>query len=196
MSPVRFPPMRAPSHPAPTRDNHQDSNPSSTRDDGQSPVGCLACTLAVGGGVRDVRAGSTQAGLSGCDPRATRRRAGCCASPASRARTCSLMPHGGRGSPLPRCCARGMTPRSRGPVVIDTGVFAARLTPSGNLLAARSRSSGQDQVLPRLSHSAHGVSRTGHGLAEDHEADRWVAATAIWLQVPLVAHDRLLRQRP
>jgi hypothetical protein len=26
---------------------------------------------------------------------------------------------------------------SRGPVVIDTGVFAARLTPSGSLLAAR-----------------------------------------------------------
>jgi predicted nucleic acid-binding protein len=28
---------------------------------------------------------------------------------------------------------------SRGPVVIDTGVFAARLTPSGSLLAARYR---------------------------------------------------------
>lgn len=24
---------------------------------------------------------------------------------------------------------------------------------------------------------------------EEHEADRWVAATAVWLQVPLVAHD-------
>jgi hypothetical protein len=23
------------------------------------------------------------------------------------------------------------------------------------------------------------------------EADRWVAATALWLQVPLVAHDRI-----
>ena len=32
-----------------------------------------------------------------------------------------------------------MTPRSRGPVVIDTGVFATRLTPSGSLLAARYR---------------------------------------------------------
>jgi predicted nucleic acid-binding protein len=32
--------------------------------------------------------------------------------------------------------------------------------------------------------------RTGHGLGQkEHEADRWVAATAIWLQVPLVAHD-------
>ncbi len=30
-----------------------------------------------------------------------------------------------------------MSPEVRGPVVIDTGVFAARLTPSGNLLAAR-----------------------------------------------------------
>jgi predicted nucleic acid-binding protein len=34
--------------------------------------------------------------------------------------------------------------------------------------------------------------RTGHGLGQkDHEADRWVAATAIWLQTPLVTHDRI-----
>jgi len=26
---------------------------------------------------------------------------------------------------------------------------------------------------------------------KEHEADRWVAATAIWLRVPLVAHDRI-----
>jgi hypothetical protein len=31
-----------------------------------------------------------------------------------------------------------------------------------------------------------------HGLGQkEHEADRWVAVTAIWLQVPLVAHDRI-----
>jgi predicted nucleic acid-binding protein len=34
--------------------------------------------------------------------------------------------------------------------------------------------------------------RAGHGLGQkDHEADRWVAATAIWLGVPLVAHDAI-----
>jgi tRNA(fMet)-specific endonuclease VapC len=34
--------------------------------------------------------------------------------------------------------------------------------------------------------------RTGHGLAgKHHEADRWVAATAIWLGVPLVTHDAI-----
>lgn len=34
--------------------------------------------------------------------------------------------------------------------------------------------------------------RTGHGLAgKDHEADRWIAATALWLGVPLVAHDAI-----
>ena len=34
--------------------------------------------------------------------------------------------------------------------------------------------------------------RTGHGLgAKDHEADRWIAATALWLSVPLVAHDAI-----
>ena len=36
--------------------------------------------------------------------------------------------------------------------------------------------------------------RAGHGLGQkDHEADRWVAATAIWLGVPLVAHDAIFR---
>lgn len=34
--------------------------------------------------------------------------------------------------------------------------------------------------------------RAGHGLGQkDHEADRWVAATAIWLGVPLAAHDAI-----
>lgn len=34
--------------------------------------------------------------------------------------------------------------------------------------------------------------RAGHGLGQkEHEADRWVAATAVWLQVPLVAHDSI-----
>ncbi len=38
--------------------------------------------------------------------------------------------------------------------------------------------------------------RTGHGLGQkEHEADRWVAATAIWLQVPLLAHDRIFTER-
>jgi len=32
--------------------------------------------------------------------------------------------------------------------------------------------------------------RTGHALGERiHEADRWIAATAVWLGVPLVTHD-------
>jgi predicted nucleic acid-binding protein len=129
-----------------------------------------------------------------------------------------------------------MTPRSRGPVVIDTGVFAARLTPSGNLLAARYRpvlevrpavisfvtvaelgygarlAGWGPERLRRLEYEIARAEivwpgpslaeayaslrtwcvRTGHGLGQkDHEADRWVAATAIWLQVPLVAHDRI-----
>src|SRR4029077_8491951 len=34
--------------------------------------------------------------------------------------------------------------------------------------------------------------RTGHGLGQkEHEADRWAAATAVWLQIPLVAHDAI-----
>jgi predicted nucleic acid-binding protein len=34
--------------------------------------------------------------------------------------------------------------------------------------------------------------KAGHGLGQrEHEADRWVAATAIWLGIPLVAHDAI-----
>lgn len=34
--------------------------------------------------------------------------------------------------------------------------------------------------------------KNGHGLGQkEHEADRWVAATAIWLGIPLVAHDAI-----
>ena len=127
-----------------------------------------------------------------------------------------------------------MSPEARGPVVIDTGVFAARLTPSGNLLASRYRPflEGRPAVIsfitvaelgygarlagwgpgrlqrldyeiaraeivwpgPHLAEAYASLRtwcvRTGHGLGhKEHEADRWVAATAIWLQVPLVAHD-------
>ncbi len=39
--------------------------------------------------------------------------------------------------------------------------------------------------------------RKGHGLAQPvHEADRWIAATAVWLRVPLVSHDNIFREAP
>jgi tRNA(fMet)-specific endonuclease VapC len=37
----------------------------------------------------------------------------------------------------------------------------------------------------------------GHALGERiHEADRWIAATAVWLGVPLVTHDGVFRDTP
>jgi predicted nucleic acid-binding protein len=34
--------------------------------------------------------------------------------------------------------------------------------------------------------------KAGHGLGQrEHEADRWIAATAIWLGIPLIAHDAI-----
>jgi predicted nucleic acid-binding protein len=37
----------------------------------------------------------------------------------------------------------------------------------------------------------------GHALGERiHEADRWIAATAVWLGVPLVTHDGVFRNTP
>ncbi len=43
----------------------------------------------------------------------------------------------------------------------------------------------------------HQCAQTGHALGQKHhEADRWIAATARWLGVPLVAHDAVFRQAP
>lgn len=39
--------------------------------------------------------------------------------------------------------------------------------------------------------------RLGHGLSQkEHEADRWMAASALWLGLPLVAHDGIFRDVP
>jgi predicted nucleic acid-binding protein len=38
---------------------------------------------------------------------------------------------------------------------------------------------------------------SGHPLGQKHhEADRWIAATARWLDVALVAHDAVFRDSP
>jgi tRNA(fMet)-specific endonuclease VapC len=43
----------------------------------------------------------------------------------------------------------------------------------------------------------HDCAAIGHGLGhKDHEADRWIAATALWLRVPLVAHDTIFKDVP
>ena len=129
-----------------------------------------------------------------------------------------------------------MSQAARGPVVIDTGVFGARLALRTRPLAtlyqplvegraalisfvtvaelrfgARLAGWGPErrQSLERQLERAETVwpgpqltdtyaalrawcVRNGHGLGQkDHEADRWVAATAIWLGVSLVAHDTI-----
>lgn len=123
-------------------------------------------------------------------------------------------------------------------VVVDTGVFGARLTPRGQALAftyrpmLASRSvivsyvtdaemrfgaalanwgprrlrrletelTKVETIWPAPRLAAVYVSlrtwcvRTGHGLGQkEHEADRWIAATAMWLDVPLVAHDAIFK---
>ena len=43
----------------------------------------------------------------------------------------------------------------------------------------------------------HACTNVGHPLGQKHhEADRWIAATARWLGVPLVAHDAVFREAP
>ena len=43
-----------------------------------------------------------------------------------------------------------------------------------------------------MSHAAGVVRQEGARAGQkDHEADRWVAATAMWLGAPVVAHDAI-----
>lgn len=129
-----------------------------------------------------------------------------------------------------------MTRPVRGPVVIDTGVFSARLgRVDGHLATAYkpvlegrpaivsfitvaeirfgaavarwgnarliqlNREVARAEIVwpgPELvEHYAQlraWCVRTGHGLGgKEHEADRWIAATAIRLDIPLVAHDAI-----
>lgn len=127
---------------------------------------------------------------------------------------------------------------SRGPVVVDTGVFSAELLRRGAPLAASywpllegrpfivsfvtvaevrfgaqlagwgsTRLQRLEQRLARARIVWPGPElvavhvdlrtacvRSGHALGQkEHDADRWVAATALWLDVPLVAHDGIFR---
>lgn len=129
-----------------------------------------------------------------------------------------------------------MTRNPESAVVVDTGVFGARLTPAGHALAFRYRpilqarpvvisfitdaelrfgaahagwGSRRVTELSRLLDRTETVwpgpqltaayvelrawcVRTGHGLGgKEHEADRWIAATARWLSIPLVRDDHI-----
>ncbi|HEX4728641.1 MAG TPA: PIN domain-containing protein [Jatrophihabitans sp.] len=131
-----------------------------------------------------------------------------------------------------------MSADPRGPVVVDTGVFGARLTPAGHDLTFAYRAILEDRPaiisyvtvaelrfgatlagwgtrrLQRLDEELARIEtvwpgpnltdvyvalrascvRAGHGRGhKEHEADRWVAATALWLGVPLVSHDAIFK---
>jgi len=128
----------------------------------------------------------------------------------------------------------------RGPLVVDTDVYSARLTP-GSTLAERYDALlvGRPAFLsfqtvaelrygallrgwgaPRLQRLEAAIARaeivhtggdlvrayaelrvacerTGHALGQrDHDADRWIAATALRLGVPLVSNDRIFEGTP
>ena len=128
----------------------------------------------------------------------------------------------------------------RGPVVVDTDVYSARLTPGSSLaqqyeplLVGRPAFLSFQTVAeirygailrgwggPRLQRleaeiaraqivhtgtelvSAYAelraaCERNGHALGQrDHDADRWIAATALRLRVPLVSNDRIFERVP
>ena len=107
---------------------------------------------------------------------------------------------------------------ARGPIVIDTdgrpafisfqtaaelryGAIRRNWGPARMLAldrgsARRRPSTGPELVLVYARLRA-ACERIGHALGQrDHDADRWVAATALRLQIPLVSNDRIFREVP
>lgn len=129
---------------------------------------------------------------------------------------------------------------NRGPVVVDTDVYSARLIPNsalalryeplllgrvefisfqtvaelrhGALLRrwgnARFRRMETEIDRTEIVHSGSDMIRVyaelrvacpriGHALSQrEHDADRWIAATALRLGVPLVSNDRIFKDTP
>jgi tRNA(fMet)-specific endonuclease VapC len=129
---------------------------------------------------------------------------------------------------------------NRGPVVVDTDVYSARLLPNSTLArryeplllgriefvsfqtvaelrygallrgwgTARLRRMEAEIVRIEVVHSGHELirvyaelrvacQRTGHALCQrEHDADRWIAATALRLGIPLVSNDGVFKDTP
>lgn len=129
---------------------------------------------------------------------------------------------------------------NRGPVVVDTDVYSARLLPNsalarryepllagriefvsfqtvaevryGALLGgwgtARLRRMEAEMARTEVVHSGSDLigtyaelrvacQRVGHALAQrEHDADRWIAATALRLAIPLVSNDGIFKNTP
>ncbi len=133
-----------------------------------------------------------------------------------------------------------MTGPNRGPVVVDTDVFSASLTPNSSLArrydsllvgrpaflsfqtvaelrygallrgwgGARVRRLETAVAHAEIVHTGHDLvriyaelrvtcERIGHALCQrNHDADRWIAATALRLRIPLVSNDRIFENTP
>ncbi|MGH9269585.1 MAG: PIN domain-containing protein [Acidimicrobiales bacterium] len=133
-----------------------------------------------------------------------------------------------------------MSGPDRGPVVVDTDVFSASLTPGSTLAerydpllvgraallsfqtvaevrygallrgwgSARMRRLEAAVARVEVIHTGPDLvrayaelrvacERIGHALCQpDHDADRWIAATALRLGVPLVSNDRIFENAP
>jgi predicted nucleic acid-binding protein len=79
-------------------------------------------------------------------------------------------------------------PGSRGAIAIDTDVFSADLVPTSRLA---------ERYAPISAQLRADCVRIGHALAQrEHNADRWIAATAIRLGIPLVSNDTIFKAVP
>lgn len=73
---------------------------------------------------------------------------------------------------------------------------ARMLKLDARISAAEIVHSGPD-LIATYAHLRVECRRAGHALAQrEHDADRWIAATAVRLNVPLVSHDRVFENAP
>src|SRR5260370_38795883 len=91
-----------------------------------------------------------------------------------------------------------MSPSSRSSVVVDTGVFAARLTPSGSLLATRYRPllEGRPAVISfvTVAELGYGARLAGWGPGRLRRLDYEIArAEIVWPRPPLAGAYASLR---
>lgn len=72
-----------------------------------------------------------------------------------------------------------------------------RLDRVDGLLAEATTVFPNGELVLEYAQLRHECTQAGHALGQKHhEADRWIAATARWLRVPLLAHDAVFRGAP
>lgn len=81
--------------------------------------------------------------------------------------------------------------------VLKAGWGAARRSDLEDRIARAVVSSIDDALVTTYAQLRHTLVKQGHGLGQEvHHGDRWIAATALQYELPLVTHDRIFLDVP